>query len=567
MEQVYFRVHVRAHGYITRFVPERLRRFTEMALLGSTLLLFSLLIVLHVSHISPFDGGCLKGLLPPDSPTYDVLQIKVSPPKDNELVQAMSHIMQYMKLRLTDRSSTVQSTAVSSIGKSSPHAPFLNRLFGTGSGEIDEAESACIPYASEGISPFGCGGERSQVFQFALEKGWLLINPEERARHRVVERTVEISGNLYDECMSPLINNLSVRKNGKVDATNDTLENISRDIMSLLLRGILQTFLGYETIIVHSLIALYGGRGYLAIEGAASGELLDLGTAAEYTIVASAGGSETGRNAWFGRRAGMGEEEVEDRTNIAAYDTSRIGKLIGYKLGVILTALFLFFVTTPLVNFTLRETQERMLKFTILLHHHVRHQQSYFALIAAHMVDSLVYIPIMVGMVFFLFQFFDDQLLAFIVLSVVWICEVYSAISVRTPQSIRFFPRFFLLYFLAFHIYVFSYPFGGFSHLAVLALFLLPMLHVMTLCWNRFEAPALNEQTVTALHPRGISIQPIPQRATPSSTLTAPINPNTAANTAFSAARSNDNLENDGGAPLSGIATVLSSDGAFSTLN
>lgn len=46
-----------------------------------------------------------------------------------------------------------------------------------------------------------------------------------------------------------------------------------------------------------------------------------------------------------------------------------------------------------------------------------------------------------VGILFFLFEFFSDQLLAFMVLSVVWLCEVYSVVSVRTSMSIRFFPQ------------------------------------------------------------------------------------------------------------------------------
>ena len=263
----------------------------------------------------------------------------------------------------------------------------------------------------------------------------------------------------------------------------------------------LETFLGYETVVMHALIGLSGGRGFVSVRGPFSSEIVDLGVAAEYSLVAGGG---RGGGKISGGRGGGDEEEGNGR-----YDASHIGKLIGYKLGVIFTALFLFFVTTPLVSFTLRETQERMLKFTFLLHHHVRHRQSYVALIGAHMVDTLVYIPIMVGMVFFLFEFFDDQLLAFVVLSVVWICEVYSAISVRTPQSIRFFPRFYFLYFLAFHIYFFSYPFGGFSHLAVLAAFVLPMVHAMVHFWNRFEAPALSEGAVTALHPRGMPVLPI----------------------------------------------------------
>mmetsp|Transcript_23020 Transcript_23020/g.41144 ORF Transcript_23020/g.41144 Transcript_23020/m.41144 type:complete len:202 (+) Transcript_23020:425-1030(+) len=156
-----------------------------------------------------------------------------------------------------------------------------------------------------------------------------------------------------------------------------------------------------------------------------------------------------------------------------------------FKLGVLLTTLFLFFITTTLVSFTLRETQERMLKFTFLLQHHVRHRMSYISLIVTHLVESLVYVPIMVGILFFLFEFFSDQLLAFMVLSLVWICEVYSVISVRTALSIRFFPRIFFLYFTLFHIYFFSFPFG-FSHLALLTTMAL-LVHAMLYFWNRFE--------------------------------------------------------------------------------
>ena len=77
------------------------------------------------------------------------------------------------------------------------------------------------------------------------------------------------------------------------------------------------------------------------------------------------------------------------------------------------------------------------------------------------------------------------QLLAFMVLSLVWICEVDSVISVRTALSIRFFPRIFFLYFTLFHIYFFSFPFG-FSHLALLTTMAL-LVHAMLYFWNRFE--------------------------------------------------------------------------------
>lgn len=152
-------------------------------------------------------------------------------------------------------------------------------------------------------------------------------------------------------------------------------------------------------------------------------------------------------------------------------------------------SLFVFFTTTMSVSFTLRETQTRMLKFTVQLQHHARHRLPTFQLIFVHVIESLVFVPIMIGILFFLFEFYDDQLLAFMVLILVWLCELFTLISVRTPISMKSFPRFFLLYFLVFHIYFFSYAYG-FSYLALstTAAF---MLHLILYFWNRFEVPAL----------------------------------------------------------------------------
>ena len=73
-----------------------------------------------------------------------------------------------------------------------------------------------------------------------------------------------------------------------------------------------------------------------------------------------------------------------------------LSHFISFKIGVIFSTLFLFFTTTTLVSFTLRETQERMLKFTFLLQHHVSHRIPYASLIFTHVVESLVFVPIMV---------------------------------------------------------------------------------------------------------------------------------------------------------------------------
>jgi hypothetical protein len=251
-------------------------------------------------------------------------------------------------------------------------------------------------------------------------------------------------------------------------------------------RGMLARVLGYDRAMFNWLVSLGGAHGFVRVDGPrAAGQgpsptlqqIVDLSVAAEFF------------------------EHYGNSLQLNS-STSRpsLGKFVGFKLGVVFTTLFLFFALTTLVSFTLRETQERMLKFTFLLHHHVRHNISYFTLISSHLIDSLVYLPIMLGMLFFLIEFFDDQLLAFLVLTVVWIAEVYSVVAVRTPTSIRFFPRFFFVYFSLFSVYFFSFPFG-FSYLALFVCYGL-LFHAMMHLWNCFEVPALQNRTISAQQPR-----------------------------------------------------------------
>jgi hypothetical protein len=99
------------------------------------------------------------------------------------------------------------------------------------------------------------------------------------------------------------------------------------------------------------------------------------------------------------------------------------------KFTVVLKTSFLFFITTTLVSFTLRETQQRMLAFTLALREHVRSQQPLALLIIRHIIENLVFCPIMVGIMFFLIEFYrGDKFLAFMVLSLVWVREVFSVI-------------------------------------------------------------------------------------------------------------------------------------------
>ena len=176
-------------------------------------------------------------------------------------------------------------------------------------------------------------------------------------------------------------------------------------------------------------------------------------------------------------------------------------QLAGSKLSVVLKTCFLYFITTTLVSFTLRETQERMLDFTQQLQAHVRVRRSVSVLVTRHFVDNLVFVPIMVGMIFFLIEFYSgDKILSFSVLSVVWLCEVFSVVSVRSFSGIHFFPRIFFLLFALLHFYIFSFPFG-FSYTA-LASAVCFMMHSMLFFWHRFELPAVVMGHVSSENPR-----------------------------------------------------------------
>ena len=99
-----------------------------------------------------------------------------------------------------------------------------------------------------------------------------------------------------------------------------------------------------------------------------------------------------------------------------------------YKIGVIITTILLFFTTSTIVSFMLRETQSRMLKFTILLQYNINNRLSINHLVFTHIIETLVFVPIMIGIIFIIFQFFQDQLLTVMVWSMIWSSEVFSVL-------------------------------------------------------------------------------------------------------------------------------------------
>lgn len=162
------------------------------------------------------------------------------------------------------------------------------------------------------------------------------------------------------------------------------------------------------------------------------------------------------------------------------------------KCGAIVTAVFILCTTAALVAFTLREVQLRMIKLTIDLQVIMRSQIGYGRVIVRYATDALVFVPIIAGMLFFLFEFFDDQALAFAVLIITWLCEFAASGSTRHWISRLYLPRLFFFYFVAFHIYFFSFPLG-FSWLSF-ATSLAFMVHAALAVWNHCELPLLRNE-------------------------------------------------------------------------
>lgn len=165
------------------------------------------------------------------------------------------------------------------------------------------------------------------------------------------------------------------------------------------LQFLVHHILGVETVAFHWLLAHSSNHtGY--VYNPKTRQLIDLNASGNYSLWKTTNSSKTGRHALL------------------------------FKAGVILTSVFLFFITTTLVSFTLRETQDRMLHFTFQLQMYVEQERRLGSLITTHVVENLVFVPIMVGVMFFLIEFYGgDKLLAFMVMSIVWVCEVFSIVA------------------------------------------------------------------------------------------------------------------------------------------
>lgn len=257
-------------------------------------------------------------------------------------------------------------------------------------------------------------------------------------------------------------------------------------------RALLRDVAGYDTAAINGLLQAAASLG--GTNGAAGGGLV-------------AGGGYV-----------QAEHSGETHALSHARDVPTLGAAglptyVTFKLGTLCSAVFLLWSTSSLVSFILGQTQQRMLRFTVDLQHHVRARLPLLPLVASHLLESLAFVPLMLGVLFFLFEFFGDQLLAFLVTLLVWAAELWSVVGCRTSASLAVFPAVFGTAMTAFHVYFLSHPFG-YKYLALQGASLVLAATSFAL-WNRFELPALQSGDVSHHQPRqprvaaALAMQPV----------------------------------------------------------
>jgi hypothetical protein len=285
---------------------------------------------------------------------------------------------------------------------------------------------------------------------FAFNKGLLFLNDETLQKAGISFTTVVIDGN-SDKCVSPY-------------APVRTLLSLS------------------STVHDHMVMNWMGGvgrrKGYLRIGGV---PLLG-----DYRNDVTGFGDSSSDIAHYGmgNRIEPNIVDMSRTTGILSYWFHPATTL--FKFSLIFTSVGIVFATNTVVTSTLMETQDRMIKFTFLLHHHINHHLSHFEIVLRHMVESsLMHLPVMIGIHLCLLEFFRDHFLALLIFGVYWLEEIFCAVSVRSNITIKIFRKVSFSLFISFNLYCFFYPFG-FVYLAYSAQ-LLAIVLMMMIFFNHVE--------------------------------------------------------------------------------
>lgn len=172
------------------------------------------------------------------------------------------------------------------------------------------------------------------------------------------------------------------------------------------------------------------------------------------------------------------------------------------KVCIILSTLITFITLNIVVEFTLKETQSKVVEFSYRLKEYVRTDTPVLSLITTHILNILLFIPLTIGLLYTLqwVVYRGDVYASFGVLSLVWFIRAFSIVSVRTHPSLHFFPRTQFLYYSLFHLYSQVYP-HGFTR-AALSVTTLFCLHSMVFFFHRYELPAVQAGAIHSARPR-----------------------------------------------------------------
>lgn len=243
------------------------------------------------------------------------------------------------------------------------------------------------------------------IYYYSLDRGVLLLSSESRAQLSVEERHVELSqsspvcfgSSHLSTLLSKVVGFDSAMLNIAVDVFGESGHFVSGDAREMP-----------APMDLHSIWKFHVQSGKSVGTGSASSSASSSASASAAELASSSSSSSS--------------------SIVSTVMSSRLWKALVFKLGVFFTSFFLFFVATSLVSLTLKSTQEKMMRFTYFLQYYVRHRIPYLHLVVTHVVDSLIFVPIMIGIQYFLVEFLSDQLLAFMTLSLVWMAEVYAVL-------------------------------------------------------------------------------------------------------------------------------------------
>jgi len=496
---VFFRVHIRLVSSFCALAGPRVRHTLERTLLAISLVSFGLFALMHHSYTGAYiDHTCFVGALHGPGPGSG---------HDYNPQFLTNGVADFTHIYLTDSISSYSTSAI--------HPSVLN------ASQVDTIEAGIVRtnlgFGAVSDSPSGAIPTPSYIY--SSQKGFLVLPPASRRKYNISSSTFYLPRDSAEKCFH--IPHMEA-------------------IKSIIPFHLVQQLYGFDTIILNLMRRLSNDEGFLYIEHRR--KLIDLNYYSRFVFsvstmnsfgnpilwdnvdVATSPSTEEVYHELSHNTSGQENERIISWKRIDEYkgrdptscpsqpqshhphycherrtEHSFRDKLV-LKLCILITATFLFFAMTSMVSFILKQTQSRMLKFTFLLQYHVRNQIPYSSLVFVHVFESLIFVPIMLGVLFFLFEIFADKLFSFMLISLVWISEVYSVMSLRTYFSIHYFPKILFLYFLLLHMYVFSCPFG-FTYGAFFTLVFFE-LHLFLFFLNRFEIPAYANGNISALRPR-----------------------------------------------------------------